>query len=68
MHYCLLCKMTLFVNIQAYTTTIGLKDVSTCQWHASQTEIHEHLYQETDHNVREFGPKKIRQRLSAIIV
>ena len=38
-----------------------LKGVSNCQWHATHTEIHEHLYQETDHNVREFGPKKIRQ-------
>ena len=40
---------------------MSIKEVSNCQWHASQTEIHEHLYQETDHNIREFEPTKIRQ-------
>ena len=54
--------MTFFINILAYTYKYwSLKDVSNCQCHASQTEIHEHLYQETDHNVTELGPKKIRQ-------
>ena len=27
--------------------------------YACQTDIHEHLYKETDYNVREFGPKKV---------
>ena len=37
--------------------------------HAFKNEIHEHLYQKTDHNVREFEPKKIRQTpVSDVIV
>ena len=65
MEFCLEYTRSTVCEVRLHFSLIfeywSLKDVSNCQLHASQTEIYEHLYQETDHNVREFGPKKIRK-------